>query len=219
MIRALILLAAAGGGLSVSDDFERGIGRIWAVRQEQGGTLDIVAAPGRAGHALRARAGPKVDRVTKAALIARPPAMRAGQTVSIALDLYVPSGTALDSLQLVDLECATCGEGGNPGVRLYLRRGRLRIDRSKIGIRHAWTNDAAPVLLNDRWYRIGYQVRFGAAAGAAEVAVDGRPVLAAKGDTLLPGSDHADRIQIGITANSQPRAVAVLVDNVTVSIR
>lgn len=230
MIReaALFALVAAGaaaligsdggrsGPVAFGDDFERCIGPAWALRQQEGGVVDAVRAPGRAGRALRARAGAKAGRVTKAGLVARTPAMRVGETVRVAFDLYVPRGTPLNSLQLVDLECATCGEGGNPGIRLYLRRGRLRIDRSKIGIARAWLDDTAPMLANDRWHRVALTVRLGAESGAARVMLDGRTVLVGRGDTLLPGSDHADRVQIGITANSNPVPATLYIDNVAV---
>ena len=219
-VGALALVGGAGARpIAFSDDFERGIGRIWALRQQQNGTVDIVRAPARLGMALRARAAAKGGSVTKAALVARPPAIRAGRIVRVGFDLMIPAGTPANSLQLVDLECATCGEGGNPGIRLYLRRGRLRIDRSKIGIAKAWIDDAAPVLANGRWYRVGMTVRLGASEGAAQVTLDGRTVLIGHGDTLLPGADHIDRVQIGITANSNPVPATLYLDNVAVSAR
>ena len=216
---ALALVGSSGGPFAFADDFDRGIGAVWALRQQENGTVDTVRAPGRPGLALRARAAPKGTKVSKAALVARTEPMRSGATVRVRFDLYIPAGTPANSLQLVDLECATCGEGGNPGIRLYLRRGRLRIDRSKIGIAKAWLDDTAPVLANDRWYRVGLAVRLGAANGAARVTLDGRTVLTGRGDTLLPGADHADRVQIGITANSNPVPATLLLDNVAVSVR
>lgn len=216
---AAALVGGSGRPVALADDFDRGIGMGWALRQQENGVVDTVRAPGRAGLALRARAGAKGARVSKAALVARTAPMRLGQTVRVGFDLFVPADTPANSLQLVDLECATCGEGGNPGIRLYLRRGRLRIDRSKIGIAKAWLDDTAPQLANDRWYRVGVEVRFGAAEGAARVTLDGRTVLTGRGDTVLPGSDHADRVQIGITANSNPVPATLYLDNVAVSVR
>ncbi len=230
LIGGVALLASAAcadrapARFAAADEFERGLctggcpNAVWAVRQQEDGTVDVVAAPGRGGKALRARTAPKRTRVTKAALIARTAPMTIGERVTIAFDLYAPAPTPLNSLQLVDLECATCGEGGNPGIRLYLRRGRLRIDRSKIGIAHAWTRDDAPVLVNDRWYHIQMTVRIGA-NGNARVMLDGREVLSGEGATILAGADHADRIQIGITANSNPVPATLLIDNVSLSAR
>lgn len=215
VVVSLAALDRGGTRVELADDFEHGIARSW-VRQEQSGRLEIVPAPARPGRVLRASAGPKGANVTKAALIARTAPIVSGQTVTVEFDLYAPAGTPLNSLQLVDFECATCGEGGNPGIRLYLRRGRLRIDRSKIGIARAWINDAAPALQNDRWHHIRLSVLVGA-AGSARVTLDGRPVLEADGATLLPGADHADRVQIGVTANSNAVPVTLLIDNVTIA--
>jgi hypothetical protein len=216
---ALALVGWGSGPIAFGDDFDHGVGGVWALRQQQSGTVDTVRAPGRPGLVLRARAAAKGAGVTKAALVARPGAMRNGQTVRVGFDLMIPAGTPANSLQLVDLEFATCAEGGNPGIRLYLRRGRLRIDRSKIGIAKAWLDDAAPQLAGDRWYRVGLVVRLGAADGAAQVTLDGRTVLTGRGDTLLPGADHIDRVQIGITANSNPVPATLYLDDVAVSAR
>jgi len=204
------------------DTFDRGLcvgscpGAVWAVRQEERGAVSLVSAPGRSGKALRARAEAKRGSVSKAALIARPGDMPEGTQLTVAFDLYVPRRAPVNSLQLVDIECARCGEGGNPGIRLYLRRGRLRIDRSKIGIEHAWTRDTAPQITRERWHRIVWTTRLARGqAGRADVALDGRNVLSGQGATLA--HDRADRVQIGITANSNHTPATALFDNVRVT--
>lgn len=222
----LLLLVAAGPAADgFREDFDRGLrigaGR-WALAQQVNGRVTLAPAPQRRGKAMLASAGPKQGgTVAKADLVARVPLMPAHTTLTIAFDIRVPAGSPRNSLQLVDVECATCGEAGNPGIRLYLRDGRLRIDRSKIGIRHAWTNDTAPALAADRWHRVTWQLRLDAGArGAARVLLDGREVLAARGATLadLP-TIGADRIQIGITANSNPVPARAYFDDIAVSIR
>jgi len=241
-LRSLLIggIAFACGGIAVgslsqdrtapthfafADDFEKGLcvgrcrGARWAILQQEDGSADVVAAPDRPGRVLRAMAAAKRDRVTKADLVARTAPMTEGTAVSIAFDLYVPKATPLNSIQLVDLECATCGEGGNPGIRLYLRNGRLRIDRSKIGIADAWVRDDAPTLTHDRWHHIGLTVRIGADHdGGARVLLDGEEVLAARGATIMKLlRRHIDRVQIGATANSNPVPVTLYFDNVSVS--
>lgn len=199
-----------------ADDFERGLrDGPWTLMQQIDGTVTTVPA-GR-GRALQADAGPpRESRVAKADVVARIAPVPRGGTIRVAFDLRIPAGFPRDSLQLVDLECATCGEGGNPGIRLYLRRGRLRIDRSKLGIAHAWTQDDAPVLAADLWHRITWDLTVSDRdTGSARVTLDGRPVLAATGVTARA---RIDRVQIGITANSNPFPARVLVDNVTVRI-
>jgi hypothetical protein len=220
------LFASAAGPTtgSFSEDFERGLrfgGGPWALAQQIDGRIGLAAAPERRGRALLATTGPKRgDKVAKADLVARLALMRPGTQLAIAFDIRIPAGNPRNSLQLVDLECATCGEGGNPGIRLYLRNGRLRIDRAKIGIRHAWTRDDAPALAAGRWHRITWQLRLDpGAAGYTRVLLDGDEVLAARGATLatLPRTG-ADRIQIGITANSNPVPASAYFDDISVSI-
>ncbi|MEH3100949.1 hypothetical protein [Sphingomonas adhaesiva] len=208
---ALLTLQAA-----LADDFEHGLYR-WSLTQQIGGTVTTAAAPDRRGHALRADAGAKAgDVVAKADVVARIAPVTRGGTIRVAFDLRIPAGFPRDSIQLVDLECATCGEGGNPGIRLYLRRGRLRIDRSKLGIRHAWTRDDAPVLAPDRWYRVAWDLTVSDRdTGRARVTLDGRAVLAARGVTARA---HVDRVQIGITANSNAFPARVFVDDVAVRV-
>lgn len=212
---------------SFADDFDRGLcigtcaNARWAIAQQIRGQVRAAPAPARAGLALLARAGPKRNGVAKADVVARMRPIGPGHRISVAFDLRIPAGTPLNSLQLVDLECATCGQGGNPGIRLYLRRGRLRVDRSKIGIEHAWTRDDAPTLANDSWHRIVWQVRVAADdRGATRVLLDGREVLAATGATAADLSRVAiDRVQIGITANSNSVPAVAWFDNVRVDVR
>ena len=220
-------LAAAPAPLAdFVEDFERGLclgrcaGAHFAIVQQVRGRVRVLPAPARAGRALLAEAGPKAGgQVAKADVVARFARLPAGTRVRVAFDLRLPAGTPRNSLQLVDLECATCGEGGNPGIRLYLRRGRLRVDRSKIGVAHAWTRDDAPQLRAGTWHRIRWDVTLDAQDGATRVTLDGQEVLAARGATLaqLP-IEGADRVQIGITANSNPVPAQAWIDNVAVTI-
>jgi hypothetical protein len=222
----LPLLLAAAGPEGFSDDFQRGLctgacrGWNWPATQQIDGSLAVARVSG--GQALRAHTAARGARVPKAALIARPARLMPGQAVRISFDLMVPAGAPLNSIHLVDLECATCGEAGNPGIRLYLRDARLRIDRSKIGERHAWTNDAAPQLRHGRWHAIVLEVTAGlGTAGRARVLLDGAVVLEERGATILrppagrpPG---ADRVQIGLTASSNAGPATAYFDNVAVS--
>lgn len=210
-----------------AEDFERGLclgscrGWNWASSQQIDGLLDVVA--GATGKVLRARTSARRERVPKAALIARPAKLPPGAVARIGFDIMVPPGAPLNSIHLLDLECASCGEGGNPGIRLYLRHGRLRIDRSKIGHSGAWTNDRAPQLRHGRWHRVELEVAVGfGEAGAARARLDGALVLDARGDTILRpergAAPGADRIQIGLTASSNAGPAVAYFDNVRVAI-
>lgn len=216
--------AAAPAPDAFDDGFDHGLclggcrGWNWATSQQIDGSLKVMNG------GLRAQTQARGAKVPKAALIARPAKLSPGATMRIAFFIMVPRGAPLNSIHLVDIECATCGEEGNPGIRLYLRHGRLRIDRSKIGVRDAWTNDAAPQLRSGQWHRVELEVTSGfGAAGRVRVRLDGATVLAAQGDTItrplngaVPG---ADRIQIGLTASSNAVPAVAWFDNVVVTIR
>ena len=226
MILLALLLAAASPD-ALAETFERGLclgscrGWNWASSQQIDGRLDVV--PGRGGKVLRARTAARGERVPKAALIARPAKIAPGGTIRVAFDLMVPEGAPLNSIHLVDLECASCGEGGNPGIRLYLRHGRLRIDRSKIGHFPTWADNDATMIGHGRWHRIQLEVRTGFGdSGRAQVQLDGATVLTGRGDTIIrpePGATAgADRIQIGLTASSNPGPAAAYFDNIRVTV-
>ena len=210
-----------------AEDFERGLclgacrGWNWASSQQIDGRLDVVSGP--KGKVLHARTTARGERVPKAALIARPAKLPPGAVARIGFDVMVPEGAPLNSIHLLDLECASCGEGGNPGIRLYLRHGRLRIDRSKIGHAEAWTNVRAPQLRHGRWHRVEVEVAVGfGEAGAVRTRLDGATVLDSRGDTILQprrgASAGADRIQIGLTASSNAGPAIAYFDNVAVRI-
>ncbi|TKD50690.1 hypothetical protein [Sphingomonas baiyangensis] len=243
MIRAtLVASAAAAGGLALwataeprndalsagfREDFDRGLciapcpGAHWAIAQQEDGDVAVRSAPDRAGRALHANTrARRPGRVAKADLVARFVPIAPGTIVTVAFDLRIPAGRPRNSLQLVDLECASCGEAGNPGIRLYLRHGRLRIDRAKIGERHAWVRDDAPQIAPDRWHRIVWRTRIGdKRMGETRVLLDGAEVLAARGATTaaLPRR-HVDRVQIGITASSNDVPAEAWFDNVDIAL-
>lgn len=216
--------AAAPAPDAFADSFERGLclggcrGWNWASSQQIDGRLAVV------GGRLRAETRARGDRVPKAALIARPAKLAPGATARIAFSVMVPQGAPLNSIHLLDIECARCGEEGNPGIRLYLRHGRLRVDRAKIGARDAWTNDAAPQLKHGRWHRVelDFTAGFGA-AGRVRARLDGATVLEAQGDTTVRpfggAAAGADRIQIGLTASSNAVPADAWFDDVAVTIR
>ena len=226
LLSPLAAAALAAAGDSFADGFGRGLclgscpGWNWSASQQIDGSLDVV---GTSDPVLRARTAARAGRVPKAALIARPRKLAPGASTRVAFDVMVPEGAPLNSVHLVDIECATCGEAGNPGIRLYLRHGRLRIDRAKIGAQSAWTNDSAPQLRHGRWHRVELDVAIGfAGAGRVRVRLDGATVIDARGDTVVrPGPGHgagADRIQIGLTASSNPGPATAFFDDVEVAV-
>jgi len=237
IVSAAVLLGASFDAPAAAErfreNFENGLemDRVWALRQLQRGEIAVRPDPLRPGNRVVAmRAGGKGWRVGKAGLIHRFEPISAGSTVIMRASFLIPDGAYRDSVILMDLECASCGIDTNPGVRLYLRDGRLRVDRSKIGLRDAfYPNDPHRVQFN-KWHEVEWRVTLGKGnAGRAIVRLDDAVVLDSRGTTILSQEvvsrladvrvdEAVDRFQIGITANSNGRPTRLLVDEISFAV-
>lgn len=207
----------------LSDRFDGSGNSIRWKRQEQRGTITPVEAVAGRSDVVRAIAGRKQgNQVGKAALIAPFEKMTPGTVIVASAWFYIPSSTPRNSIILMDLECKKCGMRGNPGLRLYLRDGRPRVDRKKIGEKHAWVSDRAPVVPSDRWFQLTWTLRLGmdAETGMSVVTVDGREALRNTGRTLPPLGDRSgvDRLQVGLTANSNATSTELYFDDVQIEL-
>jgi hypothetical protein len=219
-----------------SDNFNRGLfagkGKPWSLKQLQRGEAEWADGAGIGGSgAVRFTAGPKQGgRVGKADLVKRFPPLGAGEKIALSADFKFAPGTPMDSIILMDMECGACGLDTNPGARLYLREGRLRIDRSKIGIKAALLPDADHLITPGAWHHIEWRAVLGKEEnGRTELFLDGRRVLSAGGTNLLDQRiisgiapvrvrEQIDRAQFGVTANSNARPVTLLMDNANIAI-
>lgn len=203
----------------------------WIV--EQRGHVGLSTDPAKpSNRAASFTASGKIgDEVGKAHLVHRFEPVGLGARVTMDARVYVPPGGATDSVILMDLECASCGIDTNPGVRLYLRDGRLRVDRSKIGYADPFLPMAHPKIKPGAWRKIGWVVTLGDdASGSSQVYLDGWKVMDAKGVTVLLQEvvdrlaagitvrSQMDRFQIGITANSNVTGTALMVDDVAFAV-
>lgn len=204
----------------------------FAKTQNQRGDLEVVADPARPGnHVAFLSADRKRSmmrkKVGKAALIHRFSPLPKGTSLVMAADFYIPKGSSNTSIILMDLECASCIDIAQPGIRLYLKQGRLRVDLSKIGLKHPYDPQVAHQIVPGRWYNIEWRVTVGAGqGGSSEVYLDGKLVNQARGNTLLTQKvasglqkglvvkEQVDRFQVGMTANSNKSRSDLLMDNV-----
>ncbi|MFY0311272.1 hypothetical protein ACFMBG_15380 [Leisingera sp. D0M16] len=196
--------------------------------QLQRGTAVLAEDPLQPGNRVaRLTAGPKKSgKVGKADYVHRFQPLPAGTVILMQARIYFPPGTPLNSVILMDLECASCGLDTNPGVRLYLRRGLLRVDRSKIGIKEPFLPSAPQRVTAGVWHQLSWQVTLGSGEnGRSVITLDGEVVSDARGTTLLTQEivsrhmdvavrEQADRFQVGLTANSNPQAAEMLLDDV-----
>jgi hypothetical protein len=229
-------LAAAAAQLGPADftdgfDVDLGDRSPWQFEQLlHGGEIEVVEDPTEPGNRIAAmRTGGKRGEVAKAALVHRFDPVTAG-TLHMSARVRFPAGAPMDSVILMDLECASCGLDTNPGLRLYLRDRRLRVDRSKIGLEHALVPSVDLRLEPETWHRIDWFVRLGRAeSGETWVLLDGTEVLRGSGPTMLTQAvmdqiadievrEQIDRFQIGITANSNRGPAELMIDDVSLAL-
>lgn len=201
--------------------------------QQQRGEISLAADPVNAGNrvAFMSADSKRGSQVGKSDLILAFTPLGAGRTIEMSGRFFFPADSRLDSLILMDLECASCGLDTNPGIRLYLRDGMLRVDRSKIGIEEPFLPRAPLAMKTGGWHRIGWEVTLGiGTAGRSRVFLDGQPVLDSQGTTLLSQAvvsqfapikvrEQTDRFQIGLTANSNTTRQSLYLDDVTICAR
>ena len=223
MIRRALALAALLAGPAAAQDLSCHDEPVPATTlQLQRGTIDC--APARPGEApaLRFTADAKRGTVGKAGLILPFQPLGPGGTVTVSAEMFLPEDSPANSIVLIDAECKHCGLPGNPGLRVYLRRAGLRVDRSKIGERHAWARENPPEVPRGEWVRIGWHLALGTdeATGRSEITLNGTPVLQNAGRTLPDAGEFTsiDRVQIGVTANSNDIPVTLSLRDVTLDL-
>lgn len=201
--------------------------------QLQRGAIELAADPvERGNHVARmTAAGRLFSEVGKADLILAYSPLGAGRVVEMRGRFFFPAGSRLDSVILMDLECASCGLDTNPGVRLYLRDGLLRVDRAKIGIQAAFLPDIGSGVRIGTWHDIRWEVTLGVGSrGRSRVYLDGTQVMDSRGTTVLSQAvveqlapitvmEQVDRFQIGLTANSNPVRQTLYLDDVSICSR
>ncbi len=213
LLLALLLPLPAASGEWTSDGLCTGDRLVPGLRlQEQRGTVSCEDGT------LTFEAGPKTSTVGKAAIIVPFPPAGHG-TLQVSAEVYLPADSAANSLILMDAECKDCGLPGNPGLRLYLRRGALRVDRKKIGERHAWVAEDPLRLVPGEWSTVTWELVLGGEAeGHSRVTLNGETVLENAGRTLPEGDAMAvDRVQVGLTANSNPDIQRLRMRNIRIT--
>ena len=61
--------------------------------------------------------------------------------VTAEFDFMIPDGMPTSHIYLADIESKAASSGYNPGVRIQVRDGIIRVERGKIGIKELWPAD------------------------------------------------------------------------------
>lgn len=196
------------------------------VFQDQNGSLSL----SQSGQVAMFSAGPKASKVGKSAVIQHIDPMADADLLNISTGFMIPKGAPTDSIMLMDFESAGSNIDTNPGTRIYLRDGQLRVDRSKIGIEESWNASQAEPIRPGAWH--GLRVAFDAGVGqkgGIKIYLDGKLVFDETGTTVLTqdvlsstGITHngagIDRVQSGLTANSNDVAATVALRDLKIAV-
>lgn len=197
------------------------------ILQLQDGRIDLT----KSGKVLLFRTDAAGSKVAKSDLSTGFDPVSDGATVTLKMGFKIPAGSPTSSIYLADFESNNSSTGTNPGIRIQLRDGIIRVDRAKIGESTFWKADQDAPLQTDKWHSLKVVMVPGdAATGHVKVFLDGAVVVNQHGATRLTSEALAgfgltatggeiDRVQVGLTANANTgQGASVAVRNVTIGI-
>jgi len=139
--------------------------------------------------------------------------------VTAEFDFMIPDGMPTSHIYLADIESKAASSGYNPGVRIQVRDGIIRVERGKIGIKELWPADMDE-LQTGRWYSLKVELRPGRGNdGEVRLYLNGEKVVDENGQTVDTTSSNSwiDTVQVGLTANVNDYDAALAVRNIEVS--
>jgi hypothetical protein len=171
--------------------------------------------------AWRCIAAPKTDRVGKAYVTKNFPAVTRGEVVEAQARYLIENIPETGSIYLMDFECRYCGPKGKAGIRLLLNNGRLRVNRTKLGLGQDFVSTVPRAVPAGKPFTLAVRLLLGGEDGETTVLVDNQPVLHAVGinmplrkvaaqQGLELKQEQLDYVQFGVTANSTPDTVRLL---------
>ncbi|WP_264212638.1 hypothetical protein [Leisingera thetidis] len=194
-----------------------GYGQFNTILQLQDGRVDI-SEDGNVTLMRAGSAGSKVGKSTYSTAIN--PTDESG-VITAEFDFMIPDGYPLSHIYLADLESNASSSGFNPGVRIQVRDGLIRVERGKIGIKELWPADQDELLQTGQWYSLKVVMRPGNENnGEIQLYLDGKLVVDEQGQTMDTRSANGDidRVQIGLTANVNDYDAALAVRNAEVTV-
>lgn len=138
-----------------------------------------------------------------------------GDTYSVSADFYIESGTPTG---LLDVESSYLFQG--PGMRVLLDTSLVPRVQFKFGDNPNYRQDGVPVPVpSGQWFTMEMQIYLSdTSAGLIRLYLNGNLIIDKEGRTLPTPDAVVTRLEIGITANSNPTDCITYVDNVNVSL-
>lgn len=171
----------------------------------------------------------KSNRVGKAFVTKNFPAVKAGDIIEAKARYFIERVPQDGSLYLMDIECRSCGPQWQPGIRVHVRQGQLRVNRSKLRLKKDFVASNTTSIPTGKGFELSMRLRLGEEAGETVIAIDGRPVIEERGvnmplehifatQNLELAEEHLDYVQFGVTANSGSSEAEVLFSDAEVKI-
>jgi len=170
----------------------------------------------------------KSGRVGKAYVTKNFPPVKRSEIVEAQGTYLIPELPENGSVYLMDLECRNCGLNTKAGIRLLVRNGLLRVNRSKIGQKKDFLPKTMQRIPVGEPFTLRMRLRLGATDGETEVFFNGERVIHGVGINMPLRrvaerygveltQEQYDYVQFGITANSARRPVEVLISEIRVT--
>ena len=152
------------------------------------------------------------------------------KTVVVEFGFLIPDGGQLSSIMIADLESSSANVGTNPGVRINMQDGFLRVDRSKLGVEEPWYTQQTEPIQTGQWNDIEIRMVPGLGQdGVLEIYLNSELILRESGDNILSSEVMAqfgitepdtqlDRVQVGLTANSNEVATSIAIRDLEISV-
>ncbi|WP_052254159.1 M10 family metallopeptidase C-terminal domain-containing protein [Leisingera sp. ANG-S5] len=194
-----------------------GYGQFNTILQLQDGRIDI----SEDGSVSLMRAGSAGEKVGKSAYSTAINSTDASGLITAEFEFMIPDGNPLSHIYLADLESNASSSGFNPGVRIQVRDGLIRVERGKIGIKELWPADQDELLQTGKWYTLKIVMRPGDQnSGEIQLYLDGKLVVDEQGQTMDTryANGEIDRVQIGLTANVNDYDAALAVRNAEITV-
>lgn len=177
----------------------------------------------------RCLADRKRERVGKAYVTKNFPPAQAGDIIEVEARYLITRAPSDGSLYLMDIECRHCGPQWKAGIRVLVRQGQLRVNRSKLALKKDLVAKDAISIPTGKSFALSTRLRLGDESGETVISIDGSPVIQGRGvnmplrhifaqQNLDLKEEHLDYVQFGITANSGDSEAEVLVSDIELSV-
>lgn len=183
----------------------------------------IPTGEGRPAPAWQCKADRRSKRVGKAYVTVRFPRVGRNDVIEAQATFLIQRAPADGSLYLLDIECRDCGLPTKAGIRVLVRDGVIRVNRSKLGQNQDFIAARPSVRIGEP-FTLTVRLKLGDDDGETTVLVNDQVairntgvnmplsrVAAASGVNLK--QEQFDYVQFGITANSGSEPAEVIFSN------